>query len=158
MPEGWQEAMKIYVDTSVFGGCFDEEWMEWSNRLVEEFRAGRKVAVVSELTLAELERAPAEVRALVDSLPATSKSYVQVDEEVRELAQRYIAEGALTVKMLSDARHIAMATVHRVDVLVSWNFRHIVNLNRIRLFNAVNLKAGYPLLEIRSPREVLDER
>jgi len=150
--------MKVYVDTSVFGGCFDQEWMEWSNRLVEEFRAGRKVAVLSDLTLAELERAPAEVRELVDALPATSKRYVFIDEEAREFADRYIAEGTVTPKMLSDARHIAAATVHRVDVLVSWNFRHIVNLNRIRLFNAVNLKSGYPLLEIRSPREVLDER
>ncbi len=54
-------------------------------------------------------------------------------------------------------QHIAVATLGRVDVVVSWNFKHIVNLNRIRLYNSVNLKLGYPMIEIRSPREVLDE-
>jgi len=55
-------------------------------------------------------------------------------------------------------KHFAIVTINRVDVLVSWNFRHIVDLSRIRLYNSVNLKYGYPLLEIRSPREVLYER
>jgi hypothetical protein len=149
--------MKIYLDTSVLGGCFDPEWQQWSTLLMDEFRALRKVAVISDLTLAELQNAPAQVQDLIASLPDPAKLSVFIDEEARELAQRYIDEGALTLKMLSDARHIAIATVQRVDVLVSWNFRHIVNLNRIRLFNAVNLRAGYPLLEIRSPREVLHE-
>ena len=147
--------LKVYVDTSVLGGCFDPEWAEWSNRLMEEFRAGRKLAVISDVMLSELLDAPARVRELLQSLPATSRIHVFIDDEARELADRYIAEGALTFNMLVDARHIALATIQRVDVLVSWNFRHIVNFNRIRLFNAVNLKAGYPLVEIRSPREVL---
>lgn len=149
---------RVYVDTSVFGGCFDPEWSEWSNRLMDEFRAGRKLAVLSNLTLAELEGAPERVRKLVEQLPDSSKLLVAFDEEARELAERYIEEGALTPKMRLDAQHIATASVQRLDVLVSWNFRHIVNLNRIRIFNAVNLMAGYPMLEIRSPREVLDER
>lgn len=71
-----------------------------------------------------------------------------------ELAAAYIEDGAIDARMRADALHIALATVARVDVLVSWNFRHIVNLKRIRAYNAVNLKSGYPVLEIRTPREV----
>jgi len=72
----------------------------------------------------------------------------------RELAAAYVAEGAIGTRMRADALHIAVATVARVDVLVSWNFKHIVNLTRIHAYNAINLKNGYPILEIRTPREV----
>jgi hypothetical protein len=137
--------MKVDLDTSVLGGCFDPQWAEWSNRLMQEFRSSRKTAVISDGMPSELQNAPAQVRDLLQSLPSSSQLHVFIEEEARELADRYIAEGALTFNMLLDARHIAPATGHRVDVLVSRNFRHIVNFNRIRLFNAVNLKAGYPL-------------
>jgi hypothetical protein len=149
---------RVYVDTSVFGGCFDPEWSEWSNRLMDEFPAGRKLAVLSNLTLAELEGAPERVSERVEQLPASSKPLVSFDEEALELAERYIEESALTPKMRLDAQHIATASVQRLDVRVSWDFRHIANLNRIRIFNAVNLMAGSSMLEIRSPREVLDEQ
>jgi len=68
-----------------------------------------------------------------------------------------LKDGVVAESSISDARHIAIASVERVDVLVSWNFKHIVNINRIHLLNSVNIKLGYPLLEIRSPREVLYE-
>lgn len=58
-------------------------------------------------------------------------------------------------RMRADAQHIAIATVARVDVLVSWNFKHIVNLQRIYGYNSVNLRQGFPMIEIRTPREVL---
>ncbi|KKM06867.1 hypothetical protein LCGC14_1739670 [marine sediment metagenome] len=73
------------------------------------------------------------------------------------MAQNYIDDGVMTSKHIVDAQHIAIASVERVDVLVSWNFQQIVNLNRIRAFNSVNLKLGYSILEIRSPREVIHE-
>jgi len=57
---------------------------------------------------------------------------------------------------IADAQHIAIATIEKVDILVSWNFKHIVNINRIHAFNSVNIRLGYPLLEIRTPREVLE--
>ena len=81
-----------------------------------------------------------------------------MNDDAKMLAQQYIADGAVSVRCLVDAQHIAIATINMVNVLVSWNFRRTVNLSRIRLYNSVNLKYGYPLLEIRSPREVLDER
>jgi hypothetical protein len=132
--------MKVYVDTSVFGG----------------YLSGLKVLIISDLTLKELEEAPANVKNLVEEIPQEHKEYAILNTEARELARHYIEEGV--VRYLVDAQHIAMATVNRVDILVSWNFRHIVNLTKIRLYNSVNLKYGYPLLEIRSPREVLFER
>lgn len=150
--------IKVYVDTSVFGGYFDAEFEEWSNKLIEEFKAGLKVLVISDLTLKELEGAPPNVRNLVEEIPDEHKEYVVLNNEARGLARHYIEEGVVSEGYLVDAQHIAIATVSRVDVLVSWNFKHMVNLSKIRLYNSVNLKYGYLLLEIRSPREVLYER
>lgn len=150
--------IKVYVDTSVFGGCFDAEFEEWSNKLMEEFRLGLKIVVISDLTLKELEQAPPNVRILAEEIPEKHKKYVILNDEARELARHYIEEEVVNERYLIDAQHIAIATVNRVDVLVSWNFRHIVNLTKIRLYNSVNLKYGYPILEIRSPREVLYEK
>ena len=149
--------LRIYVDTSVFGGCFDDEFKHYSSSLVSQFRRGAKTLVLSDLTLKELELAPENVREVVDSIPNEFIEYVELTEESISLAQKYIKEKAITRKYLIDAQHIAIATISRVDVLVSWNFKHIVNLKRIHLYNAVNLKNGYPMLEIRSPMEVLDD-
>lgn len=148
---------RVYIDTSVVGGCFDDEYKEESNRLWNEFKMEQKRAVVSDLLQLELEEAPEQVRELLRELPPDSIEYVSLDQESLALAHAYLQDGAVAESSLSDARHIAIATIARADVLVSWNFKHIVNLNRIRRFNAVNLKMGYPAIEIRSPREVLNE-
>ncbi|NVM02618.1 MAG: hypothetical protein HWN67_09800 [Candidatus Helarchaeota archaeon] len=94
----------------------------------------------------------------IDEIPNENKIYVILNDEAIELANYYIKEGVVSNKYLIDAQHIAIATINKVDVLVSWNYKHIVNLNRIRLYNSVNLKYGYSLLEIRSPREVVNEK
>ena len=99
--------------------------------------------------------APEAVRRCLKQVPEENIMPLQLDAEATELAEAYISEGVLTPTMRADAQHIAMATIARVDVLVSWNFKHIVNLERIHGYNSVNLRRGYPLLEIRSPREVL---
>jgi hypothetical protein len=149
--------LKIFVDTSVLGGCFDDEFKEWSNKLVNEIKDELKIAVISDLTLRELEDAPFEVRENVTNIPEKSKNYVLLDDEARYLAEKYIDENAIGRKHLVDAQQIAIATINKVDILVSWNFKHIVNFNRIRLYNATNLKYGYQILEIRTPREILNE-
>ena len=146
---------RIYVDASVVGGCEDEEFSEYSLRLMERFVRGELVLVVSTLTVQELAGAPDEVRRRLASVPEAHIETLQLDAEARELAEAYIAEGVITAKMRADAQHIAIATVGRVDVLVSWNFKHIVNLHRIHGYHSVNLRRGYPTLEIRAPREVL---
>lgn len=146
---------RIYTDTSVFGGCFDPEFRGASERLFERFRAGAELLLVSDLTRLELRSAPAQVQELLDSLPSESVEAVEVDEAARSLADLYVTSGVVGSSMLADAQHIAAATVHRADILVSWNFKHIVNLRRIHGFNSVNLREEYPLLEIRTPREVV---
>ena len=149
--------MRIYTDTPVFGGYFDEEFAKWSRRLFTEFARGLNTAVLSDITLRELEDAPGNVRELLEKIPQQNREYVLLTEDAKGLALFYIEEGAISENFLIDAQHIAIATIERVDVLVSWNFRHIVNLNKIHLYNGVNIKKGYPLLEIRSPNEVLYE-
>ena len=148
---------RTYIDTSVIGGVFDPEFEIWSKRLLEEFRSGIRRMVLSDLTLRELENAPTNVRGLLDSVPSENKEMVLLDQEAETLADRYIAEGGVPERFRLDAQHIAIATISRADVLVSWNFKHIVNLRRIRIYNAINIKHGYHMMEIRSPREVLQD-
>ena len=149
---------RIYVDTSVIGGCFDNEFEKYSNQLFEEFISGEKRLVISDLVLFELEGAPEDVKDVLHGIPQGSIEYVFLNEESLSLAGTYLKEDVIAENSIADARHIAIATIERVDVLVSWNFKHIVNLNRIHLVNSVNLKLGYPLIEIRSPLEVIYEK
>jgi hypothetical protein len=145
---------RVYTDTSVLGGCEDEKFREPSRRLLEAFVRGELTLVLSELTVRELETAPEVVRVILDQVPAAHIEALGLTQEAEELAAAYVEDGAIGIRMRADALHIALATVARVDVLVSWNFKHIVNLRRIHGYNGVNLKRGYPLLEIRTPREV----
>lgn len=146
--------IRVHIDTSVIGGCLDDEFRTPSLRLFDGSRAGGALLVVSDTTLAELASAPARVRNVIQDLPRECLELVQQNPESEALAEEYIRQAVVSRRMLADAQHIAVATVARVDVLVSWNFRHIVNLDRIHGFNAVNLRSGYPLLEIRSPLEL----
>jgi len=148
---------RIYVDASVVGGCEDDEFSEHSLQMMECFARSDFVLVLSTLTVQELAAAPDEVRSHLAKVAEANIETLQLGVEARELAEGYIAEGVITSRMRADAQHIAMATVARVDVLVSWNFKHIVNLYRIHGYNSVNLRRGYPTLEIRSPREVLPD-
>ena len=146
---------RIYTDTSVIGGCEDEEFRVHSRRLMDAFVRGDLRLVLSELTLRELAPAPPAVREVLAAVPDRHIEVIQLTSAADELARRYLAEGILKANMLADAQHIAMATVANVDALVSWNFRHVVNLPRIHGYHGVNAKLGYPTIEIRSPREVL---
>jgi hypothetical protein len=110
------------------------------------------------LTRRELEDAPQNVKEILSTIPEKYLEDVFLDEEAIELADVYISDGVVSARHLVDAQHIAIASIERVDVLVSWNFKQIVNLDRVHAFNAVNLKKGYPVLEIRSPREVVREK
>jgi len=148
---------RVYIDTSVIGGCIDDEFAIWSNSLFDEFRNGVKIAIVSDLTRRELEAAPSNVKKILSTISGAHIESVFLSEEAESLALNYLKNKVVSSKHLVDAQHIAIASVERVDVLVSWNFKQIVNLDRIHAFNAVNIKLGYPLLEIRSPIEVLHE-
>ena len=134
--------MKVYTDTSVIGGCFDEEFKKRSNALFSEFVDGTKKIMLSVLTLHELEFARQEVREKVKEIPDRFRFAIGITDEAIQLAETYINEGALTNKSYNDALHIALATLNNSEVLASWNFKHIVNLDRIRLYNSINFRLG----------------
>jgi len=139
----------------VIGGCFDPEFKLWSEALVEDFREGRYTAVMSDVTATEVAPAPGFVKSLHQELLGLPVELVRVDEDAVSLVQRYIERSVLGQRFLNDMLHIALATIAEVGVLVSWNLRHMVRLDKIRLFNAVNLEQGYKPLTICSPREVI---
>lgn len=147
---------RIYTDTSVIGGCLDTEFEKASKRLLDMFRRGELTMVISTLTLAELQLAPVVVREVLEDVPKAHTERLEMTDEAAALAQDYIDAGVIGPANIADAQHIAVATVNRVSLLVSWNFKHIVNLQRIQAYNSVNLRQGYPLLEIRTPMEVID--
>ena len=148
-------ALRIYIDTSTVGGCLDEEFMEASCKLFELFRSGQATALVSDLLLRELEEAPIKVQEILPSLPQSSIEPVLLDDEAAYLKDRYLAQGVVQTKHSNDALHVAIAVVARADMIVSWNFKHIVHFDKMRGFNAVNLQEGYARLDIFSPLEVV---
>jgi len=145
--------LRIYVDTSVIGGCFDPEFEIWSNGLIADFRNQRFRLVLSDVTAAEVAQAPNAVRDLHAELIEIAE-VLPVTEEALEVLAVYEVRGVLTHRFRNDMLHIALATIADVDALVSWNFRHIVRLDKIQLFNGINLELGYKTLAIYSPREV----
>jgi len=148
------KVQRIYIDTSVIGGCFDLEFAEWSNGLIADFRNGIFQPLLSEVIAAEIEEAPENVQSVYAELVALSADILTVSESALELADEYQKRGILSPNFYEDGLHIALATVAQADLLVSWNFRHIVHFDKIRLFNAVNIEFGYKPLQIFSPREV----
>jgi predicted nucleic acid-binding protein len=147
--------MRVYVDTSVIGGCLDEEFAEKSRALIELARQGGLVLLVSDLLLEELSHAPHAVRRVLARLPAESIETLTASEESRRLRDAYLAAGVVGIASESDAHHVALATIARADLVLSWNFRHVVHVDKIKMFNAVNLMQGYGLIDIRSPLEVV---
>ena len=145
---------RVYLDTSVLGGCFDPEFAEWSNGLMQDFRNGLFKPVLSQVTASELRDAPENVQGLYAELLTIGAEIIEATESALELADAYQEHRILTPKFYDDGLHIAVATVGEADVLVSWNVKHIVRHEKIRLFNAVNLEYGYKPLQIFSPREV----
>lgn len=148
--------LRIYIDTSVIGGYFDEEFSETTKRLFERLEKNEIVLVISNLLELELTGAPRNVRELLYNFSPENFERVQLTEEAIQLANRYIAEKVVGKTSLEDCRHIALATTNRVDVVASWNFKHIVNLNRIKGYNSVNYRYGYPMIEIRSPKDLIN--
>jgi hypothetical protein len=146
--------LRIYIDTSVIGGCCDAEFALWSNGLMQDFRQGAFRPVLSEVTAAEILPAPESVRRQYAELLSLGAEMLEVSDESLDLMGVYQARGVLAPRFRNDMLHIALATVADVDVLVSWNFRHVVRLEKIRLFNAINLELGYKPIQIHSPREV----
>ena len=147
--------LRIYIDSSVIGGCFDYEFDQWSNRLIREFKNAVHVPVISDLIRAEISMAPQEVQNILLDLTKCNCEVLSETVESIALAKRYIAAAILPKKFENDARHIALATISNVNMVVSWNFKHIVHFDKIQKFNSVNVCEGYKPIEIYSPMEVV---
>jgi len=145
----------IYLDTSVYGGYFDKEFEEFTIPLFERINNLDFVLCYSDLVQEELNNSPSKVKELVQSINSKITLNISTTDEALNLAKSYIDEKVVGKTSFADCLHIAMATIHKVDYLISWNFKHIVNVDRIRGYNSINLKYGYSILEIRSPREFL---
>jgi predicted nucleic acid-binding protein len=147
--------LRVYFDTSVIGGCLDDEFAEESLQLLNLVRQGELIMLLSEVVSTELGGAPIEVQALLQDLPLENVEGIELTTEIVDLAQAYLIAEILTPKSLNDAIHVAAATVSRADAIVSWNFKHIVRLDKMKQFSQVNLLNGYGILTIVSPKEVI---
>jgi len=144
---------RLYIDTSVFGGHYDDEFAEYTVPLFERLNDGEFTLLFSTVTQEELITAPQLVKELVTKIKMEHTEFLVTNEEVVDLATEYITEKVVGQTSYADCLHIALATINRADYLISWNFKHIVNVQRIRGYNAINIKNGYKQLEIRSPRD-----
>ena len=147
---------RIYIDTSVVGGYYDEEFKEATIQLFERLDKNKVIFVVSDLLDLELINAPQLVREHLLKYSADKFQRVELTKDAIILADTYIEEKVVGSTSLEDCRHIALATIYKVDVLASWNFKHIVNLQRIKGYNSVNVRLGYSILEIRSPKDLVN--
>lgn len=146
--------ISVYADTSVYGGVFDEEFAGASKRFFDLVRSGHYALHISEVVHKELEVAPVKVNGLFQGILPYCR-LAEINGNTLDLQQSYIKEGVLSEKWYDDALHVAIATVAECDVIVSWNFKHIVNFQKIPLFNAVNILNGYKEIAIHSPMEVI---
>ncbi len=147
--------MRIYVDTSVFGGAFDAEFSDPTRQFFSEIDAGRFTLVTSAIVEAEIEPAPQSIREFFARYEAISE-IVTITREMYLLRQQYINSGVVTPKSAEDALHVAIATVTQCSLIVSWNFKHIVHFDKIPKYNAVNTLNGYGQIGIYSPLEVIN--
>ena len=147
--------MRYYVDTSVFGGYYDEGYDEWSRLFFDQIVDNKFKVIYSNVTVDELRDAPEKVKRVLQDLPKECKQFIETDEKADRLAETYIEAGILSAKCLNDALHIALASIHAADVLTSWNFKHMINLNRIEAYNKINSRYGYPSIDIREPKALI---
>ncbi len=147
--------IRVYADTSVYGGVFDDAFRDVSRRFFDEVKAGRFRLVVSPVVADEIAGAPDIVRALFRETATLAERVATVPEAV-ELQQAYIKAGVVGTASFSDALHVALATVHECRLIVSWNFKHIVHFDKIPLYNGVSQANGYGSIGIHSPAEVVE--
>ena len=146
---------RIYIDTSIVGGFFDTEFEKETKLLFKRLEKKEVIFVVSTVLGQELNDAPEHVKTLLQKYDKCCFEEIEMTAEAKRLANRYISEKVVGKISFEDCCHIALATIHKVDVLASWNFKHIVNWERIKGYNAVNLKNGYTTVEIRDPRHLI---
>jgi predicted nucleic acid-binding protein len=145
--------LRLYLDTSVFGGYFDKEFEKYTIPFFDRVFDSEFTVLYSTVTQDELINAPERVKELVRRIKEKDTEFINETDEVVELALNYISEKVVGKTSYADCLHISLATIKQADYLISWNFKHIVNVERIRGYNSINIKNGYKVLDIRSPRE-----
>jgi hypothetical protein len=149
------KAIKVYADTSVYGGVFDDLFSEASRLFFEQARAGRFHLVVSPLVRDELMKAPEHIRRFFIELTPIAE-VVEITPAATQLRQAYINASIVGPKSMADALHVSLATLSDCRLIVSWNFKHIVHFQKIPLYNAINVANGYGLIGIHTPQEVIN--
>jgi predicted nucleic acid-binding protein len=149
----WKQ--RIYIDTSVVGGYYDDEFSADTIPFFDRVKNGEIIIILSDILEAELLGAPDFVRELLPGMPTEQVENIKLSPEAIELADKYIEAKVVGKTSRADCQHIAMATISKADILVSWNFKHIVNLDRIRGYNGINYQLGYNMIEIRTPKEII---
>jgi predicted nucleic acid-binding protein len=147
--------LRVYADTSVFGGVFDDIFEQASRAFFQQVTDGRFQLVISPIVQDEIEQAPTKVQQWFDEF-ATRAEVILITQEVLQLRQTYLNAGIVTAKSAADALHVALATVAKCRLIVSWNFKHIVHFQKIPLYQGVNLVNGYEDIHIYSPPEVIN--
>ena len=146
--------LRIYADTSVFGGMFDVEFQRPTRVFFEQVRDGRFHLVSSTLVLDELSEAPRKVQGFFNEMASVAE-VTDVPPDSIVLRDAYLKAGIVGAASLADAQHVAIATVLACVTIVSWNFRHIVHFQKVPLYNGVNRVQGYPEIGIYTPQEVI---
>lgn len=149
--------LRIYADTSVFGGCFDDEFSEDSKAFFNDIKAGKFILTVSPTILRELNNAPDFVQKVLADLPANSIELLEYSDEIGFLRNEYLKADVVSNACKADAEHVASASIAVVDFIISWNFKHIVHYDKISGYQAVNLLNGYKPINIYSPKEVIEQ-
>lgn len=147
--------LRVYIDTSVFGGWFDPEFSRDSRAFFKRVTSGHLIPLLSATLLRELEEAPKKVRDLFTRILQADAKTIEVTPAMVDLRDAYVAAQTVTPRYSDDALHVAQATIAKADVIVSWNFKHLVNPIRIRGFNRVNAVQGYGDIVILTPGDIV---
>ena len=148
-------APRIYLDTSVLGGYYDDEFSGPTRQLFHAFSQGKLTSLVSSTLLEEVELAPHEVRKLLATLLDLGAERLEAVATCFELQEAYLAAGVISRRYADDALHVAHATLSKADAIVSWNFKHLVRADRIRGYNRVNQSYGHDAVVILTPLDII---
>lgn len=146
---------RLFIDNSVIGGYYDEIFEDATKKLFDRITNKGFDIYFSEVNETKLILAPPHIQNIKNLIPDECYYYLELNQDAKKLAETYVNEKVLGNASMNDAYHISIASVNRLDCLVSWNFKHIVNFDKIRLFNSANLKLGYPAIDIRTPLEFM---
>ncbi len=154
-----KEKLSIYLDTAVLSFCFADDSpkeRDITKEFFEEMRKDRIQTFISEIVVGEINNAPEPKKSkLLNLINKYNLRVLPLDQECEDLADRYVKHKIIPLRYRDDAVHIAIAIINRVDVIISWNLKHMVKLRTIHAVNSINKESGYKEIDIRTAEEVL---